>query len=180
MCFELGFVEDPVHKLIGVTPNIVTTCGVCGEIKSPRYRKIEEDMDEENMKIILPYYWHQCQMQAKALLLTKIDFIQYRTALNRHYAQKDTLTVHPLLPDDMWFANFGDQVRLFWDEMMQYRLEHPDWSKKVWPTEPLKITPSVTVIQDEMTKRTRKCPFAPKSRDSKLRKLGHCYKPGLL
>lgn len=158
---NFGFIKDPKHSFIGVTPDIITIDGVCCEIKSPRYRKIEEDMDEERMQMILPYYWHQCQMQVNSVRLNSLDFIQYGTAPNRNYLSGDVLSIHHLIPDQTWFEQNESEIFKFWEEMMQYRFENPDWNKKVWPNNSLKITKNVRKVESEIrtTLQKRKCPF---------------------
>lgn len=119
--FNVGLIQHPNIPFLLVTPDLLRINGTIAEIKCPRRRSIIPHMDYEMMQKILPYYYHQCQMQAFVTgLHDEIDFVQYGVSPNPHYLKQSSLTIHKLPYDHHWWAQNESETRNFWDLVLRY------------------------------------------------------------
>lgn len=104
---DLGLLRHPTLPWLGASPDGVTTCGKCIEIKCPLRRKIVPGE-------VPHHYFPQVQVQMQVCGLRETVFIQYKpSTVTRGEPELD---IAWLRRDDEWFERAKPVLKSFFDE----------------------------------------------------------------
>ena len=114
-CLDFGLLRHPEHRWLGASPDGVTWCGKCVEIKCPLRRKIVPGE-------VPHHYVSQVQIQMFVCGLDETIFVQYRPAsLTKAEPFIDITWVKR---DDAWLAENIPKLKQFFDEYERKLLTH--------------------------------------------------------
>ena len=104
---------------LAISPDGITTDGTMVEVKCPYSRKIKTA--EEYAPWGCPkQYYPQVQAQLEVCDLELCHFVQYD-------ARTDHMLVTDVHRDRDWWAEHEPKFKAFWEEVLEFRKEHPDW-----------------------------------------------------
>ena len=103
---DFGLLRHPELPWLGASPDGVTACGLCIEVKCPLRRKISDEVPE--------HYMPQVQVQMQVCGLDETLFIQYRPAVLTK--AEPYLCITRVRRDDAWFERAKPLLKSFFDE----------------------------------------------------------------
>ena len=116
---DVGLFIHPEHEWLGGSPDGITEDGVLIEIKCPLSRLITHDIPK--------YYYPQVQICMEILDIELCYFVQYKPETITNVCTFDILHVKR---DRKWFDRSLPELRKFWEDVMQSRLDG-SLSKKI-------------------------------------------------
>jgi putative phage-type endonuclease len=131
--FEHGLILHPEYKWLGASPDGLCHTGEMVEIKCPVTREILREKDYPCGCPVQYYPQVQCQLQCADLYVCY--FVQYKpeTAF-----QDMEFLVTKVYRDNSWWDKYFPMMKEFWDSVLKYRFERPDWHEVAPPPEPAK------------------------------------------
>ena len=117
--YSFGLLPHPTIEWIGGSPDDITTDGIVLEVKCPYSRKII-------MGEVPKHYEAQVKMNMEIADLDKAVFIEYKPATE---TDDYILNVVEFTRDPAWLPSVIDELKTFWDSVLQYRQNGIDTHK---------------------------------------------------
>lgn len=120
--FEFGLLPHPHYNWLGASPDGICASGEMVEVKCPFKRPI---LAAEDYPLGCPkHYYGQVQLQLECADLDECYFIQYRP---ENLFNEEALLVTTVKRDRVWWAEKFPTMKQFWQDVVAFRTNHPEW-----------------------------------------------------
>lgn len=116
---QFSLIPHDTKDWLAVSPDGITPDGIMVEVKCPysRERKPAEAYEPWGCP---KYYYPQVQAQLEVCDLELCKFVQY-------WVDEDYMLVTDIPRDRSWWAEHEPAFKQFWDDVLEFRKQHPDW-----------------------------------------------------
>ena len=145
---DFGLIAHPEFNWLGASPDGICLTGEMVEVKCPTTRPI---LESKEYPLGCPsHYYGQVQTQLWCADLNKCYFVQYKPGDAMTNSEKLVVTI--VKRSQEWFDKSIPILKEFWDEVLEFRKEHPDWEEKNYHVKKRKKTSTEIVDLDPSSK----------------------------